>query len=158
MSEVSQGPGWWLASDGRWYPPGQTPGPSPWPPVPAPAPSYGSPSPMPGSPYPGYQPYGYAPPPRTNGLAVASLVCSLALIWLVGVGAVLAVIFGFTARSQIRRSGGAQQGRGLALAGILIGLAELALLVVLVIVGVAVDHHCHQNGSCTLTTAGSASA
>ena len=28
----------------------------------------------------------------------------------------------------------------------------------LVIGGVAVDHHCHQNGSCTLTTAGSASA
>lgn len=25
MSEVSQGPGWWLASDGRWYPPEQHP-------------------------------------------------------------------------------------------------------------------------------------
>jgi uncharacterized membrane protein HdeD (DUF308 family) len=21
MSDVSQGPGWWLASDGKWYPP-----------------------------------------------------------------------------------------------------------------------------------------
>jgi len=21
MSDVSQGPGWWMASDGRWYPP-----------------------------------------------------------------------------------------------------------------------------------------
>ena len=21
MSDVSQGPGWWIASDGRWYPP-----------------------------------------------------------------------------------------------------------------------------------------
>ena len=21
MSEVSQGPGWWIASDGKWYPP-----------------------------------------------------------------------------------------------------------------------------------------
>lgn len=27
MSDVSQGPGWWLASDGRWYPPQAQPGP-----------------------------------------------------------------------------------------------------------------------------------
>ncbi|QGG95010.1 DUF4328 domain-containing protein [Actinomarinicola tropica] len=26
MSDVSQGPGWWLASDGRWYPPTAQPG------------------------------------------------------------------------------------------------------------------------------------
>jgi hypothetical protein len=26
MSDVSQGPGWWLASDGKWYPPEQAPG------------------------------------------------------------------------------------------------------------------------------------
>ena len=26
MSDTSQGPGWWLASDGRWYPPEQAPG------------------------------------------------------------------------------------------------------------------------------------
>ncbi len=26
MSDVSQGPGWWQASDGRWYPPDQRPG------------------------------------------------------------------------------------------------------------------------------------
>ena len=26
MSDESQGPGWWLASDGRWYPPEQSPG------------------------------------------------------------------------------------------------------------------------------------
>ena len=26
MSDVSQGPGWWQASDGRWYPPEQHPG------------------------------------------------------------------------------------------------------------------------------------
>jgi hypothetical protein len=31
MSDAPQGPGWWLASDGRWYPPQQA-----WPPVPAP--------------------------------------------------------------------------------------------------------------------------
>jgi hypothetical protein len=26
MSDVSQGPGWWVASDGKWYPPQATPG------------------------------------------------------------------------------------------------------------------------------------
>jgi hypothetical protein len=26
MSDASQGPGWWQASDGRWYPPEQAPG------------------------------------------------------------------------------------------------------------------------------------
>ena len=30
MSDSSQGPGWWLASDGRWYPPSATPG-NTWP-------------------------------------------------------------------------------------------------------------------------------
>ncbi len=29
MSDVSQGPGWWQASDGKWYPPEQAPGGAP---------------------------------------------------------------------------------------------------------------------------------
>lgn len=31
MSDSSQGPGWWQASDGKWYPPEQAPGVSPQP-------------------------------------------------------------------------------------------------------------------------------
>lgn len=44
MSEVSQGPGWWQASDGKWYPPEQAPGSQ----APAAAPSdvYGTGSPI----------------------------------------------------------------------------------------------------------------
>lgn len=43
MSDVSQGPGWWLASDGKWYAPEQHPNyvappPAPTPPPPAPPP------------------------------------------------------------------------------------------------------------------------
>ena len=32
MSEVAQGPGWWQAADGKWYPPGPQPAPpgGPW--------------------------------------------------------------------------------------------------------------------------------
>ena len=42
MSDVSQGPGWWIASDGKWYPPEQAPGYAP----PTPAPAY-APTPAP---------------------------------------------------------------------------------------------------------------
>jgi len=31
MSDTSQGPGWWQASDGKWYPPEQSPGAAPQP-------------------------------------------------------------------------------------------------------------------------------
>ncbi len=36
MSDVSQGPGWWIASDGKWYPPEQHPNFPPSPPPTAP--------------------------------------------------------------------------------------------------------------------------
>ena len=35
MSDVSQGHGWWLASDGKWYPPEQHPDYRPLPPPPS---------------------------------------------------------------------------------------------------------------------------
>jgi uncharacterized membrane protein len=63
----------------------------------------------------------YAAPRRTNGLAIASLVCSCAGIFLLGIPCVLGIIFGFVARSQIRRTNGAQEGAGLALSGIIVG-------------------------------------
>lgn len=58
------------------------------------------------------------PPPqdvRTDGFAIASLVLG------VFGGMVLAIIFGFVARSRIKRSGGAKRGKGLATAGIVLG-------------------------------------
>src|ERR1700733_10914937 len=41
MSDTSQGPGWWLATDGKWYPPAQPlpPPPPVWPPPPTPPPT-----------------------------------------------------------------------------------------------------------------------
>jgi hypothetical protein len=47
VSDTSQGPGWWQASDGKWYPPEQAPGyqaPSPGAPFGADAPYGGAPS------------------------------------------------------------------------------------------------------------------
>lgn len=49
MSDFSQGPGWWQASDGKWYPPEQAPGAAPTAPPPGAAaygqaPAYGAPA------------------------------------------------------------------------------------------------------------------
>jgi hypothetical protein len=64
---------------------------------------------------------------RTNGLAIASLV--LGIIWLWWLGSVLALIFGYSAKNQIDRSGGQGSGRGMAIAGIVLGWVGVATLV-----------------------------
>ena len=81
---------------------------------------------QPPTPYGAYSPYG-ATPRKTNGLAIASLVCSIAGLLLIPL--VLGIVFGFIARSQIKNSNGTQGGDGLALAGIIIGFGWAALLV-----------------------------
>lgn len=63
---------------------------------------------------------------KTNGLAVASLV--LGIVWIYWIGSVLAVIFGAVAMSQIEKSGGTQGGRGLATAGLVLGLVGVGIL------------------------------
>jgi len=107
---------------------------------------YGSPVGFPPPPPPawGQSPYGqspYAPAPfagsqATNGMAIASLVSSL--LGLTGVfcgitalGAPLGVVFGHVALSQIKRQGG--EGRGLAIAGLVIGYILTALAVVAIV-------------------------
>jgi hypothetical protein len=79
----------------------------------------------------GYTPYPY---PSTNGMAIASLILS-AVGWVVCIGPILGIIFGFIALGQIRQSQGRQGGSGLAKAGIIVGFAVIALFIVLVIVG-----------------------
>jgi len=74
--------------------------------------------------------YGYAPA-RTNGLAVASLV--LGILFVCGIGSILALVFGYQAKSQIDRSGGMEGGRGMAVAGIVLGWVGLGLLAIYVI-------------------------
>jgi hypothetical protein len=69
------------------------------------------------------QPPAYVAPRQTNGLAVASLV--LSLLWLACVGSILAIVFGVSARRRIKRSEGRETGEGLALAGVVIGIAGI---------------------------------
>jgi hypothetical protein len=204
MSDTSQGPGWWLASDGKWYPPELWTGPPESrpqsqtsqgiPPDPGAAPypdsadnppgglpgsagtaagtTYGSaPGTYPGEQgesqypqdpqYPQYPSGSYSsgsyggpsPSAKTNGLAVTSLVCSCVGILLFTLPCILGVIFGFVARSQIRRSQGAQKGDGLALAGIIVGFAGIALLIILVVVSVANQSNSVIDGSLSPTAA-----
>ena len=85
-----------------------------------PRPYGGFPPPPPGG-YPdGY--YGYPQPRPTNGLAIASLVCAFLF-------APLGIIFGHISLSQIKRTD--EEGRGLAIAGLVISylLTVLAILV-----------------------------
>jgi hypothetical protein len=141
MSDTSQGPEWWLASDGKWYPPQLWTGPptaappSATPVYPGPAPAHGG-----TGPYPYYgQPAAHGVPvgKKTNGLAIASLVCSCAGILFFGVPGIVGIVFGFVARSQIRRSNRSQGGEGLALAGIIVGFAWIAILIVIIVVAAA---------------------
>ena len=70
------------------------------------------------------------PPPlvaRTNGMAIAALVAGI--LFFTWIGAVLAVVFGHVARRQLRGAGGWQRGDGLAVAGLVLGYAGLAILV-----------------------------
>lgn len=109
--------------------------PPPPPPAPvAPQPAYAmvpAVAPVPGPVYPPPQPYpGYqvVVAAKTNGLAIASLV--LGIVWVYWIGSVLAVIFGHVALSQINKSNGTQQGRGMAIAGLVLGWIGVAVLIV----------------------------
>lgn len=119
-------------------PPGPPPGGYPPPPPggypPPPSGGY-PPPPPPGGGYPGSSAYPGADPASpaagTNGMAIASLVCSL-LGWLCGLGAILGIVFGFIALNQIKERG--QGGRGLALAGITIGIVAIVVAVIVAVI------------------------
>ncbi len=117
-------------------------------------------SPPPGAGYPppqGYPPpgQGYPPPPGaaypqaagTNGMAIASLVCSL-LGWLCGIGPILGIIFGVLALNKIKQTG--EGGRGLAIAGIAIGAVLIVFGVIggiLSLVSGGFEEHHHYSGA-----------
>jgi hypothetical protein len=120
MSDVSQGPGWWQATDGKWYPPA--------PPAPPQPPVYGAPQQA-------YAPVG----PKNDGMSIAGLVCGisgLATLLLCGIGlipAILGVVFGVIGMKKVDASGGSLKGRGMALAGAICGAVAIGLFVVYMI-------------------------
>jgi hypothetical protein len=75
------------------------------------------------------------PANKTNGYAVASLVCGLSQFLIGPLAAIPAIAFGHAARNQIRQTG--EQGAGLALAGLILGWGAAAVSVILMIAFVA---------------------
>ncbi|NUT38060.1 MAG: DUF4190 domain-containing protein [Hamadaea sp.] len=84
-----------------------------------------------------YQPYPVARP--TNGMAIASLVTSLAMIAVCTPLSILGVIFGHIAKRQIRETG--EDGAGLATAGIIIGwiFFLLPILIIALFIGLGLS-------------------
>jgi hypothetical protein len=71
------------------------------------------------------------PARRTSTAAIISLVFGI-LSWTVlpVVGAIVAIVTGHVARGEIRRAPEAVEGNGLALAGLILGWANLLLIVI----------------------------
>ena len=129
--------------DGGTRPPTPPPPPPAGPP-PASSPPPAAPTPPPAPPAYGQQPggYGYQSTPKTNGLAIASLVLGIAQIFLCIIGGILALVFGYISRRQIDESGGTQGGRGMAIAGIILGWIGIGLgiaYIVVIIIAVIVS-------------------
>ncbi|WP_194408677.1 DUF4190 domain-containing protein [Microbacterium cremeum] len=125
----------------------QTPGAYPPPPpaygAPAAPPAYGTPGAAPaaapygaapqyGQPYgaaPAYG-YGYGAQPKTNVLAIVSLVASI--VGFIGllpiIGSIAAVIMGHISLNQLKTNG--ENGRGMALAGTIVGYVGLGLWII----------------------------
>ncbi len=72
--------------------------------------------------------------PRTSRLAIASLV--LSVLWIGGLGSLLAVIFAVVARQHLRETGPWEGGEELARAGLILGIVGLVGTVVLFGIGV----------------------
>jgi len=101
----------------------------PAPAQPAPAPAWPAPTgtagwPQPAGWHPGPAPY---QPPRTSGMAIAALICSIVGVVVLGLPSLVGAILGFVSRAEIRRSQGRVGGGGLALAAIIVGFVAVAL-------------------------------
>jgi len=79
---------------------------------------------------------------ETNGLAIASLF--LGVIWLFGLGSILAIVLGYLGMKEIEASDGRQGGRAIALAGVAVGIVGLASLGILIGFLVSSAHHVPQ--------------
>jgi Domain of unknown function (DUF1707)/Domain of unknown function (DUF4190) len=82
------------------------------------------------------RPVFYRASPSANGWAIASLTCGL--LWMWWIGSALAILFGHTALRRIEASGGRQGGRGLAIAGLVLGYVG-AVILLLALGSLAVD-------------------
>ena len=74
--------------------------------------------------------------PETSGKAIASLI--LGFLFIVFPAAILAVVFGHLSYSEIKRSAGRLKGKGMAIAGLILGYCGVALIPFLIIAAIAI--------------------
>jgi len=86
---------------------------------------------------PGYY-QAVVPVTPTNGLAIGSLVCGILEFFTLGLAAVPAVILGYLARGQIRRTG--ERGDGMAVAGLILGWMAIGGWAMFILVLAAANH------------------
>jgi hypothetical protein len=97
-------------------------------------PAYEPPSPPPVPVPPRVPPVPPATSPPTSGLAVASLLLGIGgLTILPLLGSIAAIILGYMARSEIRRSPGRVGGEGVATAGIVLGWISVGVSVLIIL-------------------------
>ena len=130
----------------NWTPPWNPPAADYPPPAYGPPPGYGAPPYPPGPPQFGAQPSGYGPAPYpggyypapdyqpamqpgTNALAIASLISSFTGFLCCFIGSILAIVLGAIALNQIKQT--RQDGYGLAVAGIVIGVGTLVVFLII---------------------------
>jgi hypothetical protein len=82
----------------------------------------------------------YAEAPRRNGLGIASMVLGIVAVvipcfWVFQIPGVLAVIFSAIALSQFKKNPTKYTGRGMAVAGLVLGLVSIVILVLFLLFG-----------------------
>ena len=75
---------------------------------------------------------------HTSGKAIASLICGIFFFLLPA--AIVAIILGHLSYSEIQRSLGRIRGRGIALAGLILGYAGISFIPVLIIAAIAIPN------------------
>lgn len=82
------------------------------------------------NPYPAGGPYYPGVENRTNDKATWSLICGVAGFFCLSILAgIPAIILGFIARAEIKRTGGRQEGNGMAIAGIVLGILTVLIAI-----------------------------
>ena len=103
---------------------------------PPPTPPTGWGGPAPGTIYPGgaaAPEYPRAAGTQTSGLAIASLVTGL-FFWCWVIPGIVSIVLGHLALESIENSGAAKRGRGMAVAGIVLGWVGIGIVGLLVLV------------------------
>jgi hypothetical protein len=74
----------------------------------------------------------------------------LGICWVWWIGSILALVFGYIAKSQIDHSQGRQGGRGMAVAGIVLGWIGVGTLILVIVVAAIHSGNSSSSGSSAL--------